>query len=198
MSNPTVITTAEAKNIIDRNVKGTTIITIDVDSPMDGKGKMLKTGNPFCGLGIIKKVTLNGMIGFDYENSVNRQAAREEKESREAKSRAWGTLTANRLFVEHKGAYYLQMKVENASTPVYMYPDGTVIDTNMIKPFLPVKKASSTQADLDKEVIVRDIKMENIAAMRFHSGNYILTNMETHKIEQSKEVVKENQTEVIE
>lgn len=186
MSNATVITKSEAVNIISRNVKGTTTITIDMDSPMDGKGKMRKTGNPFVGKGIIKRVTMNGMIGFDYENSVNRQATREDKEHRGAKPRTWGTLTPDRLFVEHKGQYYLQMKVQKASTPVYMYPDGTILETSEIKPFIPIKKKSSTQSDIDKEVIVRDVKMENITGMRFNNGKYILDNESTPLIEQVK------------
>ena len=181
------ITSAEAINIINRNVKGTSTISIDLDSPMDGKGKMHKTGNPFFGLGVIKRVTLSGMIGFDYENSINRQAGREGKEEREAKSRAWGTLTENRLFVEHKGAYYLQMKVQSSSSPVFLMPDGTEVESSAIRPFIPEKSKSSSQADLDKEIIVRDVKMENITGMRFKYGDFTIVSETNPIIEQRKE-----------
>lgn len=168
----TTITHSEAVNIINRNVKGTTMITVDMDSPMDSK--MKKTGNPYLNQGLIKKVTLNGLIGFDYAGNVNRLASKEGKDEREAKPRKWGVLTENRLFVTHKEQYYLQMRVEHSTDPVYMLADGSTIPTECVKPFLPTKSKSSTQADLNGEIIVRDIKMENITGMRFKHGDYTL------------------------
>lgn len=167
---PTTITTSEAIRIIQRNVNGTMAVSIDTDTEVDKS--MNKTGNPFYGMGIRKLSTLNGLIGFDYENSVNNQAAREGLEARTAKPRKWGVLTDDRLFVVHKGKWYLQMKVQSATNVRYQYPDQRPIDVAVLEDFMPEKARSSTQADLTKEVCVRDITMSNITAMRFKCAEY--------------------------
>jgi len=169
--------------MIQATVKGTTGISIDtVTEP-----KMRKTNNPYFGR-ITKHCTMNGMIGFDYENSVNNQASREGKKTRKAKPRAWGVLTADRIFVTHKDEYYLQVKVQSLSdTPVYFDGD-TEIDKEVIKPFLVESSGkSSTQADIEKEVIVRDVKMSNVKEMRFAGGEYkIIPDIE--KVEAVKDI----------
>lgn len=169
---PTVITTSEAVRIIQRNVQGTMAVSIDTDTEVDKS--MNKTGNPFYGMGIRKLSTLNGLIGFDYQNSVNNQADREGLEHREAKPRKWGILTDDRLFVIHKGKWYLQMKVQSATNVRYQYPDGNPIDVEVLEGFLKEKTKSSTQEGIEKEVIVRDITMSNITAMRFKGAEYAI------------------------
>jgi hypothetical protein len=48
-----------------------------------------------------------------------------------------------------------------------------VIDKTVLEPFL-VKHSgkSSTQADIDKEIVVRDVKMTNVKSIRFAGGEY--------------------------
>lgn len=164
------ITTEEATNIIQRNVKGTMAISIDaVTVPT-----LLKTGNPFND-NILKHCTMSGLIGFDYENSVNNQDKREGGEgNRVAQPRKWGVLSDDRLFVLHKGKTYLQMKVQSSSLPVYTDLQGNEIPYESVKPFVPVKKASSTQEGIEKEVIVRDVNMENVKSMRFIGQDYVI------------------------
>lgn len=163
----TKVTTSEIVSIIQRTVKGTMAVSVDAVTVPD----MRKTGNPYIGR-VLKHCTMNGLIGFDYENAVNNQAKREGLAGeREAKPRQWGVLTPDRLFVTHKGSYYLQMKVQSASDPVY-FLDGKEIAVETIKGFMPVKKASSTQEGLEKEVIVRDVKLENVKGIRFNGADY--------------------------
>lgn len=164
----TVITVSEAINIIQRTVKGCTAISVDAATTP----KMNKTGNPFFGR-ITKFCRMDGLIGFDYENSVNNQANREGKEEREAKPRTWGVLTDDRIFVTHKGEHYLQMKVQSTDTPVYRDATGTIVDKAILSPFMPERSGpTSTQTDLEKEIIVRDVKMSNVKGMRFNGGEY--------------------------
>lgn len=164
----TIVTVSEAVSIISRTVRGTMAVSIDAVTVPE----MRKTGNPYAGR-ITKSCRMDGMIGFDYENSLNNQAAREGKEDRDAKARKWGVLTADRIFVTHKGAWYLQMKVQSTDTPVYRDDMGNEIAKDTLAPFLPAKSApSSTQSDLDKEIIVRDVKMSNVKGMRFNGGEY--------------------------
>lgn len=69
---------------------------------------------PFHGL--MKLATRNVIVGFDYEAGVNRQAGKEGLEAdRVAKPRKWGTVTPDRLFVEHEGEYYLRCRLNSSS-----------------------------------------------------------------------------------
>lgn len=152
--------------LIRDKVKGTTFVSIDYECDP----RLKKTGNPYRNCKVVKRNTMTGVIGFDYQSSVNRQAAREGKEDRLAKSRKWGVLTPDRIFVEHKDNFYLQMKVESSSTPTYhvLGDDGIEreIPKKEIEAFIPEKSTSSTQEDLNREVILRDVAISNIRRIR--------------------------------
>lgn len=70
-----VINVEEMENML-MAVRACTAISVDMESEL----KMLKTDNPFLARGVRKIVTLNGLIGLSYENSVNNQLAREDKD----------------------------------------------------------------------------------------------------------------------
>lgn len=150
------------------NVSGTTAVSVDLDSDMDGKGKMNVTGNPYAGKGLIKQETLSGLIGYKYANSVNNLAEKEGKEARKAKPHPWGDMDPHSLFRIHRtnNNHYLSMKVQSATVHGYFLPDGTEVPKEALTPFLPVKGKSSTQADLDGEVIARDFSLVNIKTIR--------------------------------
>lgn len=159
-------------------VVGTSMVTVELDSPMDGK--MNKGGNPFYGQGIVKRETLNGTIGYIYANAVNRIAAKEGKEERQAKRHPWGDMDKKHLFRVHRknGNCYLSMQVKNITVHGFFAPDGTEIDSDSIQAFVPVKAKSSTQQDLDGEVIAKDYSMDNIKVIRaFGDTFYIIENL---------------------
>ena len=166
--NSLVLTREQSVDLLRTNVKGAEIVTVDLDSDMDGKGKMRKTGNPFVGLGVVKRETLNGVIGYIYANSVNRVAAKEGKDEREAKPHPWGDMDGKHLFRIHRKteAAYLSMKVQNVTVHGFFLPDGTEVPADEIRKFIPEKRKSSAQNDLDAEVIARDYAMKNITAIR--------------------------------
>jgi hypothetical protein len=186
------VTESEIVAIIRDSVKGTSMITVELDSDMDGKGKMLKTGNPFVGQGIVKRETLNGVIGYDYGKAVNRLAGKEDKDERECKLHPWGDMDEKRLFRIHRktGAQYLSMKVEKCEVHGFFKPDGSIIDSKKIKPFIPEKSKSSTQEDLDGEVIARDYSIKNIMMVRMLGEEYRII----HHISQDDEKVVEKET----
>lgn len=168
----TVISKAQFQSMVESNVKGTTAITIDcITTP-----NMRKTGNPY--LGVKKFQTMNGLIGFIYEDGVNRLAAKEGKEEREAKARSWGEIGDGRFFVHNGDKTYLRMMVKGSTNVYYFMPDGTEVSKAELAPFLPVKKKSSTQADLEGELIERDINVDNIKAVRMMGEEYIMVSME--------------------
>ena len=153
---------------LKNNINGTAIVTVNLDSDMDGKGKMRTTGNPFAGKGIVKRETLNGMIGYIYANSVNRIASKEGKEERDAKPHPWGDMDEKHLFRIHRstGKHYLSMKVQNVTVHGFFDPQGDEIRKADISPFIPEKRKSSTQEDLDGEVIARDYNLDNIISIK--------------------------------
>ena len=139
-------------------IKGTTFISLDmVTAP-----RMRKTGNPY--MGATKTVSLSGAFNFDYENSVNNQLEREGKEANfESQGRAWGQREGN--LIEHKGVHYVQLKVQGSSEPVFRY-EGKEISKDVLEPFLQESHKPHTQESLEKEVVVRDVKLDNIKAIR--------------------------------
>jgi hypothetical protein len=156
-------------SLMRENVKGTSIVSVDLDSDMDGKGKMRKTGNSYVGKGLVHRMTLTGVIGYIYVNAVNRLPGKEGKEERDAKPHPWGDMDTQHLFRIHRktGEAYLSMKVQNTTVHGYFLPDGTQVENSIIEPFLPPDSPkSSTQSDLDGEVIARDFALRTIQAIR--------------------------------
>ena len=162
------MTVAGFMEMMRANVRGTSAVTVDLDSDMDGKGKMRLTGNPYAGQGVVKRETLNGLVGYDYGAAVNRLADKEGKDERDAKPHPWGDMDASRLFRIHRktGEPYLTMKVQSVVVHGFFMPDGTEVPAENIRPFIHAKFKSSTQADLDGEVIARDYKLANIRKIR--------------------------------
>lgn len=166
---------SEVLPLLGAGKAGAVFCTIFLASP---QGKVIrKTGNPYDVENIVKEVAVNGCVGGDYGAGVNRLAAKEGKPQREAKARKWGILQADRKVVEHKGKYYVQMLVRSSTDPVYRQGKD-VIPTEALKPFIPEKGKSSTQEDLDGEVICRDIALENILMVRYKGEDYLVADLE--------------------
>ena len=134
----------------------------------------LKSGNPFGGTQrthrLRKMSRVSGMIGFRYENAVNNQRGREETpidpvtgEVMEfvAEPRKWGVRRAGSPFVDHKGVEYLEVKVERSLHCEYRLDDGTPVDAAIVAAWLPEKREGARQM-VDKPVILRDYKLENL------------------------------------
>ena len=151
----------ELHDNIDLNVKGTTMVSLVTETPVRMLKKHRDTGEPNPYLGATKIQKKNGIIGFDYGNSVNNQAEREDKVHRMSKRRTWGTLSDNRIWVYHKGEVYLQVKIQSVADTKYML-DGIEVDYEKIRQYMSERKKSSTQDDLEKAIIVNDIKIRNI------------------------------------
>lgn len=160
--------TISKSELIERinEVKGTTIVSIDVVT----EPRMRKTDNPY--LGAMKTVSLSGVINFDYENTVNKQLQREGKEPEfKAQERAWGVHEGN--WITHKGEYYMQVKVQGASEPVYYYK-GCELPKTALQPFLQESSKPHTQESVEKEVVVRDVKLSNIKVIRALGDEYLV------------------------
>lgn len=160
--------TITKKELIDmvNDIKGVTFVSVLVHS----EPKMRKTDNPY--LGATKVVTLSGAIGFDYQNSVNLQLGRENKDTDfVAQPRSWGTHEKN--WITHKGNYYLSVKVQGTSDSDFIY-EGNKINKDILEPFLYESKKPHTQEALDTAVTVRDVKIDNIKCIRAFGEEFVV------------------------
>jgi len=174
---------SEIEGLLNGGKPGCIFLTVFYASPMDKN--MRKTGNSYFGKGLEKECSINGCVGFDYGASVNRLAAKEGKPEREAKSRAWGVLDADRKFVRHtnkKGEanLYLQIMCRSCTSPVYRIGKTVLTEEQVteLKTFIPEKEKSSTQEDLEGEVILRDIDVRNILSIRVKGEEYLIADLE--------------------
>jgi hypothetical protein len=154
MNNIEKITSA----IINNANKGTTAIAFEAETTP----RMRKTNNPYFGK--VKKVAhVGGLIGTNYENSVNNQLNREGKDANfTAKPRKWGVRDSeHRFIIHHKGEVYLSVKPQqtNAKTRFFNTETGEEIAKETLKPWLQESSKPATQDNLDKEIPERDYKM---------------------------------------
>ena len=154
--------------------KGASAVTIVART----EPKMRKTGNPFGSGEVFKVARVNGMIGWNYANSVNNQREREGGTADfVAKPRHWGERIDGTPLVEHKGNYYLEMKVEKSLDYRFEDSSGVELDDSTIdeiKRFLPVKKQAETQ-QTEKPIILCDYKVAGILSITYKGVCYLVT-----------------------
>ena len=151
-------------NFAGHSLIGLTILT---------DARLLKRGNPYGK--VLKKTRMLANIGFHYSNSLDNQAKREGKEiDFQVQPRRWGVRLPSCPLVEYQGNHYLEAKVEKTFEVNYFLENGAPIEKELIEPFFPKRAESSTQKELDKKVILRDIKLESILSMRIGEKNLLV------------------------
>lgn len=138
--------------------KGASIVTIHAETAPT----MRVTGNPYTGA--VKRSAVNGVINWIYENAVNRQRERENLVPNfTAFPRKWGHRIHGTPLVEHKGKFYLEMKVQHATCRYFI---GNVeVNHADISPWL--RPHSPHRQGVSREIILRDYALENISAFIF-------------------------------
>lgn len=160
------ITRQDLINMIESE-KGAEMVAVELCTDP----RMRKTGNPF--VGAVKFQSLSGVIGYDYENSVNNQLVREGKEADfVAEPRAWGTRISPK-WVLHKEQRYLTLKVQAAGEPMFVF-NGEELPLELVQPYLPEKKSPSTQDELEKKIRHTDIKIDNIVSINMKGDKFII------------------------
>ncbi len=156
-------TKPSTQSIIDLLINFNGHSFIGLTTLTDARAK--KTGNPYGK--ILKKTKLLANIGFHYKNSLNNQAKREGKEiDFDIKPRRWGVRMPNTPLVKHNDKYYLEYKAENVQSVEYYTEQGEELTKEQVQEFLPKKSTSSTQKELTKKIILRDVSIENILSLR--------------------------------
>lgn len=134
---------------------------------------MCKTNNPYAGL-VKKHSQANVMINFTYANSVNNALKKAgEVADFTPHARKWGTRLEKSPLVEHKGAFYLEARFMNPAKSQYV-ANGSVIDRLEIAPYLPQSNSNAEHQGLseEKEVIIRDINLNNISEIKMLGEHY--------------------------
>jgi hypothetical protein len=166
------VTTNEVINMV-KSVKGSTMITLETETLCD----MNKTNNPFYGA--IKKSVVNGQVGFYYDNAVNNQRGREEKEMDFTSQKPkWAVATDCKGIVTNQAGtkFYLYIKILSAESPTYFF-NGREVSKDNIAPYLKEHKKPHTQANIEKEVVVRMYSIENIKKVKMFGNEYEVTEL---------------------
>ena len=191
------ITVSQLKNKL-AELKACTAVSMETET----YPKMLKTDrvtnqpNPYTN--IVKIGTMAGLIGGSYENSVNNQLGREDKELVfQAKERKWGKLMDNKILVAHtpknetKEKYYLQILIKSAKKPIYS--DGNHdIPVEELTGVLPTNEAPKTQESLEKKVILRDIALDNIKVLKMNQEIFQVVKDEEYAEMEKTTLINEN------
>lgn len=136
---------------------------------------MRKTGNPFVGR-VTKTSRVNGMIGWSYDHAVNAQLLREfgpEAEPFRAFPRKWGVRIEGTPLVEHKGGYYLEIKVERSLAHEYRI-DGIPVPDSTLSPYLSKPSHEGSRQGVERPVVLRDYSLRNIRSLRMMGTEYLI------------------------
>lgn len=117
-------------------------------------------------------------IGAIYENSVNRQRAREALgpeavEKFSAQALPYGEWIEGTPFIQHKGKVYLRAQQLRYLSYEYRDEAGKVLTKEQVEPFKGDKAPSKSQG-VENPVEVRAYTVENIKALQMRGMKYIV------------------------
>lgn len=140
-------------------LKGPQLVTIETRTI-----PKLRSGNPFNNL--VKVSTVTGVIGFNYENSVNvRRVIENKSPDFKSLSRAWGRKSNN--IINHGSKKYLELRVEKSQSDFF---DGeTRISLDKISQW---QYNHRTRQRLNKPVIIRDYSLDNVFRIKINNIEY--------------------------
>lgn len=142
---------------------------------------MIKKGSPFREAQVIKVSRVNGMANWIYENAVNNQRMREQGEDAdlfEAFPRKWGVRLKGTPFVEHKGNYYLELKIEKVLGREFRV-DGIPTPDEAVTCWIRKPSTASIEKQrkhqgVEKMIILRDFKLSGIREIAINGSDYIV------------------------
>lgn len=165
-----------------KNLKGSTFATI---TTFTTPSNLRKTDNPFYDkdtkfMDVVKAVTYQVIINFNYENSVNNQRGRENntlKQPFEAKERSWGTrVPGTNCLIQHNNKFYLETKLQKAFDEALWLRKSTaeIIDPSEITPFVPEKRSNAEHQGVDNEIIIMSPALESIREIKVGGHHYLI------------------------
>lgn len=151
-----------------RERKGAEFATIVATTDPKALKKHRETGEPNPYARIRKVSRVNGVLGWIYGNSVNLQRKREgAAPDFSPEPRAWGERVKRAdggvsPLVEHKGALYLELKVEKVLDSFFL-ADGKLMTGKELRHYLPKPKVrESSRQETEKPIILRDYRLDSL------------------------------------
>lgn len=125
---------------------------------------------------VTKIANVGGMVGYSYENSVNNQLEREQKEKDFISQSLWkgkGKRISLALSTHiEKGTFYLTYKAQQTFKSFHFDTALNFIPIALLKPFFPV--SNYAKQGTDKPVYHREISIDNIRRFKFKKTTYEL------------------------
>lgn len=149
-------------------LEGATFVGMDTETPVKLKGgkKNPQQGRVTKVMRGAQVMSFSNTNGSAYAAMVKRRLEQEGKDadSFEVGARAWGERIAGTPFVEHKGNHYLEVIFLTAGETEYQL-DGQPVQEVDIEG-LPDKPESNGQGGLERKVVIRTFKLENVTELR--------------------------------
>jgi archaeosine-15-forming tRNA-guanine transglycosylase len=154
------------------NNNGATFVTFTAKT----SPRMRKTNNPFNGVQKISRI--NGMLNFHYDNAVLRRLEKEGKSAEDfTKGESWhmpvmndGKLTPLCVKKTDPNAFYLRFMLLNILSTDYVMPDGRVIASSDLDPFM--QKSDYSNQGLDKPVLFLTYSLDSIEEITIGGETY--------------------------
>ncbi len=167
------ITRAQLVDMLN-DIKGAKPVTIEFNTvpKMNVKDRVTKEPNQYLN-DLTKYGRYNVILNFDYENSVNRQLTREDKQADFETQASWFEHVGdNRVIVERNMQLYVQCKLEKVLDQNYKrISNGLMVDENELTNFFATKSTSNNQGT-DKKIIPLTIAVNNIIAVNHNKVRY--------------------------
>ena len=124
---------------------------------------------------VIKIANVGIMVGYIYENSVNNQLEREEKERNFMAKQLWngkGKRLSHALSMHvEKGTYYLTYKAQQTFQSTYLDKTLKNIPNSVIKAYFPASDPSKYQGT-ETAIYHREISIDNVRRLKFKKTTY--------------------------
>ena len=155
-----------------QDIKGAKMVTIVTET----EPKMRKTNNPYAE-NITKRVMQNVVINFDYKKRVNRQLLKEGKqETFTPKPRKWGERIAGTCMIFHNNQVYVEIAPNGRpqSVEYFTIDNHTPVAKSELIQFLQEPNSNAEHQGVEKEIILRDIKVSNIKELKYKGIHHIV------------------------
>jgi len=172
------ITKNELINVLNQVEKPTFVHIV-----METEPRMRKTDNPYFGL--IKKVSSgNYLIGTDYENRVNNNSEKEDKERDFVVEPPKGKRHISKCVLidtKTESVHYLMMeRFDEVKPKVHYVKDGVEIDKVLFQHFMG-KVYTSTKQTQNRKVTPITPKIDNIKEINIDKMKYEVVHEEVHE-----------------
>jgi hypothetical protein len=139
--------------------------------------KLTKEGKALFGT-VTKIANVGGMIGYNYENSVNNQLERENKEREFMAQPLWKgkgkRLSAALSTHIENGTFYLTYKAQQTFRSLHFDSALNFIPYLVLKPFFPSSLPTNQGVNEGSEIHHREIKIENVRKVKIQKTTFEL------------------------